>query len=370
MMTSMMDLANIYQPTVKDTQRIIPGLHIRPYTPEVIPALLDLTRATLGNSGATRKTEAFWRWKHQANPFGSSYGLYAWNETESKVVGLRVLMRWRFNNPVGRQLQAVRAVDTATHPDYQRQGIFSMLTRQAMAELTAAGTHLVFNTPNQRSLPGYLKMGWQVVDKWPLFVKVLKPIRLLTRLAWRRSDISTPFRFEQFFGPEVVSWSVFVYRYQDAIPALLSTWESERERVGLRTPRDLAYLQWRYGQHPHLQYGCYPFEERGKLAGCAILRPNIRYSLQEIVLTEIFLGAPDIKLGKLLFNNLCEQLNGDYLIAHFAAGSLERKLLRSVGFLRIPRQGMIFTVRPLNVTRQEVLDATAWDLSLGDLEMF
>ena len=69
----------------------------------------------------------------------------------------------------------LRAVDTATHPDHRGIGIFSMLTDQALHELRGQA-ELVFNTPNGRSLPGYLKMGWRTVGRIPVAVRVRRPI--------------------------------------------------------------------------------------------------------------------------------------------------------------------------------------------------
>ena len=64
-----------------------------------------------------------------------------------------------------------RAVDTATDPDFQGRGIFTRLTLEALDALPAEGVELVFNTPNARSLPGYLKMGWQEVGRLPAAVR-------------------------------------------------------------------------------------------------------------------------------------------------------------------------------------------------------
>ena len=73
-------------------------------------------------------------------------------------------------------MRAVRAVDTATHPDFRGQGVFSALTLGALEELRSDGVAFVFNTPNERSRPGYLKMGWQPVGQ----VRVLARTRSVT----------------------------------------------------------------------------------------------------------------------------------------------------------------------------------------------
>ena len=338
-------------------------LRICRYNAEAIPDVLKLVKVTLGNEGAVRKTEAFWRWKHEDNDFGSSYGLYAWDETQALAVGLRVLMRWQFRTKDGELLRAVRAVDTATHPAYQRLGIFSKLTRQAVEDLKQEGVDLIFNTPNARSLPGYLKMGWQIVAKWPLYIRALRPIRMLSRRLKSIPASQQLIKFDDFFAPDIMTWQAFAERYGEDIPKLVSNWEQQRHQTGFRTRRDFNFLQWRYGEHPHLTYGIYAWEDLGTLAGFAILRPNWRYGWQEIVLTEMFVTPSDARRKKKFLLNCIEQLRGDYLIAHFAQGTEERKLLRQAGFFRAPAQGMIFTVNPLQPSSQHALAPASWDLT-------
>ena len=76
----------------------------------------------------------------------------------------------------------MRAVDTATHPEYQGRGIFTRLTHAALDELEREGVAFVFNTPNDQSRPGYLKMGWDVVGRLPVLVRprsVRRALRML-----------------------------------------------------------------------------------------------------------------------------------------------------------------------------------------------
>src|SRR5687767_10160893 len=122
-----------------------------------IPKIISLLKASLGES-LLPKSEAYWKWKHVNNAFGKSPVLLA--EEEGICVGVRAFMRWQWKMQ-GKSLEAVRAVDTATHPDYQGKGIFSKLTTTLLDVCKESQWHLVFNTPNEKSLPGYLKMGWK-----------------------------------------------------------------------------------------------------------------------------------------------------------------------------------------------------------------
>ena len=104
--------------------------------------------------------EALLGWKHAANPFGASP---AWVAMEGdEVLGYRAFMRWEFTDG-RRTYHAGRAVDTATHPDHQGKGIFRTLTMHGLDELRAEGVDFIFNTPNDNSRPGYLRMGWELV---------------------------------------------------------------------------------------------------------------------------------------------------------------------------------------------------------------
>ena len=142
-------------------------LEIRSARPEDESAVIDLLRASLGWRPED-PNEEFFRWKHHDNAFGPSPAWVALHD--GRVVGYRTFLRWRFLDDAGRVVTAVRAVDTATDPSYRGMGIFRMLTLRAVADLTLAGDGIVFNTPNDQSRPGYLKMGWSVARRLPVGV--------------------------------------------------------------------------------------------------------------------------------------------------------------------------------------------------------
>ncbi|HXF74029.1 MAG TPA: GNAT family N-acetyltransferase, partial [Actinomycetota bacterium] len=158
------------------------ALATRPFRDEDEEQVLALLLASLGPGPAGERSPAFFRWKHLANPFGTSFLLVA--EAGGRIIGLRAFLRWRFELD-GREVRAVRAVDTATHPDHQGRGIFRRLTLEALDALRGEAD-LVFNTPNGKSLPGYLKMGWRVVGRVPVSLRVRRPLRLLRGSVGRR----------------------------------------------------------------------------------------------------------------------------------------------------------------------------------------
>lgn len=89
-------------------------------------------------------------------------------------------MRWKWqkNNKI---FSAFRAVDTATHPDFQGKGIFKKLTLRAIEIAKDQGEDFIFNTPNSQSKPGYLKMGWKQVDKIKIELLPCSPIHWIKK---------------------------------------------------------------------------------------------------------------------------------------------------------------------------------------------
>ncbi|SDS79681.1 Acetyltransferase (GNAT) domain-containing protein [Gillisia sp. Hel1_33_143] len=122
-----------------------------------VPEIIDLIHLGLSD----KNTEASFLWKHYENPFGKSLGLVACDQ--KKIVGVRMFMFWEFMKE-GTIVKAIRPVDTIIHPDYRGKGLFKDLTMTGLAKFKDS-YDLVFNTPNNNSLPGYIKMGWKYYEE-------------------------------------------------------------------------------------------------------------------------------------------------------------------------------------------------------------
>jgi N-acetylglutamate synthase-like GNAT family acetyltransferase len=199
-------------------------MQIRTATTEDIPAIVKLLKVSLGES-LMPKSEAFWYWKHIENPFGVSPVLLAVEQSE--IIGVRAFMRWQWIR-AGEVLHAVRAVDTATHPNHQGKGIFKKLTLALVNECEAAGTHFIFNTPNTSSKPGYLKMGWTTLGRMKIYVRPL---------------LYAKTKAKDFDAQYAISKMVKTIE----LPAIVTPnqW---------RTPISFDFLNWRYIQNPNVQY--------------------------------------------------------------------------------------------------------------------
>lgn len=348
-------------------------MEIRGWTPERCVEVFDLLRVCLGERETARRDDLFWKWKHEASPFGGSMILIG--EEEGQYVGLRAFMRWRFAAG-DRSVPAVRAVDTVTHPIHQHKGIFTRLTRAGLDAASLEGAGFVFNTPNTNSMPGYLKMGWEHVARLPMYVRVLRPMRFFVRLAAAKllGGKTSVNRTELGAGQELTAPGA------TTMAALLESTRGVDELIecdatlrgpGLTTARSAAFLHWRYAQHPYVPYYAESAELDGRLAGVLVWRLNVRNGLREVMVCDLLLATATVCTVRQLLRCVIQKARGDYVIAHFGDGAAHLDLLRNCLFWRLPGQGMNFTVRRLghDVTPDPLKQAN-WALCLGDLEIF
>lgn len=337
-----------------------PEITVRETEPGDRDQILELLQSALG-PGSTPRTPEFWEWKHRANPFGASPGWVAL--AGERIVGLRTFLRWRWRH-ADRLVESVRAVDTATHPDWQRRGIFWRLTRESLDRLAEDGCEFVFNTPNRRSGAGYRKLGWRPALKPALFVRALKPLRMAGAVI--RGDRARPPADLSTLPPvtELLEWS--------RLDLLLSEYD-RGWNARLHTPRDRAYLSWRYADIPGLEYRSLWTADGDDLTAI-LFRTRMRRSMREVLISEVLSHgerpARERQLETLL-ERLRAESDADYLVAASPEGSAEASVLRGAGFRRAP-SGPSLMIRPLSGSRlgDAELASDWWQLSIGDLEIF
>lgn len=322
-------------------------VEIRPSDARDDVAILALLQASLGWVPDDLFAR-FFGWKHRQSPFGASP---AWVAVDGdRIVGFRTFMRWEFEHD-GRLRRAVRAVDTATHPDYQGRGIFSTLTRAGLDAMRDDGVDYVFNTPNDNSRPGYLKMGWQVVGRLPVSVRMRSPASALRVLRAR----APADKWSTACNAGVPALDVL--RDEAGVAALLSARLAD---AGLRTRRTPAFLTWRYGFEP-LRYRVILADQRIE-DGFVIFRVRQRGQATEVVLCDVLVPAGHKRAATHLAQAALSTTGADYAL-RIGGPPFDSGL-----FIRLPRQGPILTWRDVCETQHPGLDD--WSLTMGDIELF
>ena len=311
---------------------------------------------------------AYWQWKHQTNPFGVSPVLLA--EADGELAGLRVFMRWQWQ--AGQQRwSAVRAVDTATHPGWQRKGIFSKLTLQLVEEMRTEGVAFVFNTPNDQSRPGYLKMGWLAVGRTDLWISAVRPLRIARTVFSGQLRVASDVNSGPGGAGGFSSARQFCATPEFA--NLVREAEQRTDDKALHTPRTAQYLRWRYAEIPTFQY--HALHDGGDRGGATIFfRYKQNGPLLEARVCDVLTGTGEAsqKIARHLLRRLRAESGADYVSIMPAATRLPSSTLLGTGFLPAPRLGPTLTVRPLNTAALpfDPLQRSSWRLAVGDLELF
>jgi hypothetical protein len=305
--------------------------------------ILELLARTLGWERTERSSELF-AWKHGRNAFGASPAWVAWDG--DRLAGFRTFLRWEFELD-GQRVRAVRAVDTATDAPVRRRGVFRRLTEQALEDLRAEGVAFVFNTPNDQSRPGYLRMGWEIAGRVSL---AARPTGLAGLARMARARIPAEL------------WSVHDAGCESA-PSVLEDIESISKllrslpRPGRMTTRRTAeYLRWRYGL-PLLDYRA-AVMPGGVATGVAFFRVRRRGPAREATLCDVLVPGDDPSGTRRLVRDVARHARADYVLRVPTARD---------GGIPLPRQGPIITARALERRAPAVPDA--WTPSLGDLEL-
>jgi GNAT superfamily N-acetyltransferase len=292
---------------------------------------------------------AFLRWKHFENAFGISPMWIALDG--ERIVGFRTFMRWEFRGSDGEHLRAARAVDTATDPDYQGRGIFTRLTLEAIDELRDEGVAFIFNTPNDKSRPGYLKMGWQEVGRLPVAVMPTRPRAALVLHTARAPAGRWPVPTTAGDEPGAVFADV------GAVSDLLASQPPTRTCGTLRSVPSLA---WRYGYEP-LGYRVVTLGSSAS-TGLAAFRCRRRGRAVEATVCDVLVPDDDARLRGRLLRRVGAASGADYLMA------LDGHPIGPGPLVRVPRLGPILTARALSATPPTQLHD--WSLTMGDVELF
>lgn len=314
---------------------------IREAKPTDVAEIVDVLKASLGEADLPL-SEDIWDYKHVQNPFGKSITLVA--VEDERIIGVRAFMRWEWKYKET-SFHTYRAVDTATHPDYRGKGIFKKLTLKAVEVAKEMDGDFIFNTPNDQSRPGYLKMGWQTSGK----------LRVGIRLSW--------LSFWKLWKNNQ-EYDISYKTSKKELENLCNAWNSELESgLGLFTPKSQEYLYWRYENNPLQHYEV--FSGNGIYLAASVKK---RKNIKELRVVECL--VEDKKAGFKEAKDLINRWSTKFGVQVI---SYSPQLMKWGGPSISGSIGPILTTRNLNLAiaeKPEMSRAEKWAYSLGDLELF
>lgn len=320
-------------------------MQIRSATVDDFPAIVDLLKISMGEQSSP-KTVQYWRWKHFENPFGVSPVFIA--EDSGKIVGVRAMMRWNWKSSE-KIFSCLRAVDTATHPEYQGKGVFRKLTLELLKEAQVKGFDFVFNTPNEKSRPGYLKMGWRIWGNMPLWI-----LPVLT--------------FKSFNS---ILWDDLCKKVSTIDMNLFRGYSSFQTEDGLITPITPEWLKWRYAMCPAKKYGLFTVYSNDQEV-CVFFGIKERKCYHELrIETVLFSKNSDLPLLTNVVSLLARKL-GCNLVTIGGLGQYSEIRTFLSGWFPVRKWSIPITVKPISGDNvyEAYLKPKKWLIQTGDLELF
>lgn len=300
----------------KDLEKIkeTPRMNFRPLNfAKDLPQVIRLINKNLD----PEMTEEFFRWKHYENPFGSSFGLVALDN--EKIIGLRMFMIWEFFNHLkGDKALAIRPVDTVTDLNYRGKGLFKKLTLQGIEECSGK-YDFIFNTPNENSRPGYLKMGWSSLEQI------------------------------NYFRVGIINFFTKTVHYEEANSIFKTLSKPNTAYDIYSTNKSSDFLAWRYKSPEYLVAN---FEKEG----CLIIYKKMSIKGLPFVMIYEILG--DISYFTSMVRSVCKKNKTPFVYYY------NSKEFESIDFIKTFRR-----VQPVVVLKEANRDVYKdFNFSLGDLE--
>ncbi|WP_254543697.1 GNAT family N-acetyltransferase [Halomarina pelagica] len=322
-----------------------------------------------------RKDRRWFAWKYEDNPYVDHVPIYV-TERDGDLVGARSFFCLRLRAD-GHTYESLQPCDTMVHPDHQRKGLFTRMTERAIERYADESFDLFFDFPNEKSLPGNLKLGWEVVETIPTYYRIQHP------------GAFTPFGDESLVGRVVDgvgaaamsayfdlrgararrlarSAGVTVSRY-DAIPAetLVSLYE-EYVPDRFHACRDETFYGWRY-ENPEYEYTTYVARRGDDPVGAAVVGTSARRGVANLMdVHPLTGGSTHGRVYAALLRTLLRDAE-DVPIVAVRRGVVPEPVLSSFGFFPDTTVPLSQFTQPAILVARPLTDEHSWTIDGKDL---
>ncbi len=201
----------------------------------------------------------YFDWKYIDNPFRIDKITIIVAKEGNKLIGARPFMATRLVID-GETVGALQPCDTMVHPEFRLKGVFTLMNRVAIEEFQRTNYKIFYNFPNKYSFQGYLKCGWETINKttWHWLVlnsnKVFNTV--LDNYALQKAGaLLIPLFRLKFRLPKLGSQNITVVPTSDlrVLGKVFNEWKGKSSET-IHTARDEKYLNWRFRLHPENEY--------------------------------------------------------------------------------------------------------------------
>lgn len=317
---------------------------------------------------AERDAHYFWKFHGFPDPRPSyEYGAYFGEE----LIGYYAAIPYKYQ--VGeRVLAAAMVCDVMTGSRARGKGVFTRLGAYSLDQMKLAGLDFTTGYPiRPEVLPGHLKVGWKVVQKMPIYIKVLRSNAILRNkklgfLSFLGNAGAAVFNLIPAAKPAGKEYMLDILSVDGILndstyPPFLRQW---MKGVPNALVKDRDFLKWRLGA-PETQYQVFVARNafREIVAMCIAVNTSLE-KIPSLALLDLMV-LPEHRRSFRLLDRALRQFalrSGSEIIAAMMHPGWARKYgLGSMGYLKSP---FVFSliVRKLNETLDDFLlyEADRW----------
>jgi GNAT superfamily N-acetyltransferase len=344
----------------------------RPYRSEDEADLLALFRAVYGPDSVRRTSS--WRylapapWPHRIHVA----------EADGRIVGAQP--SHGIELLVDRvPLKGLLLLDVMTHPDYRRRGVFAGVVEGLRKSASDDGYRVFLTTPNRDAgrgfarLPSWTRLGelvpWVSIGDTATLVAagsrwgaLLRPLGALGRALQARERSGGANDLEEYPGD----------RFADRL------WRTVIKTARCQLVRDSRLLSWRFGPGSGRRYAFLAAGTSDKPEALVVYGEGRFLGRDVLTLVDIMADPDRPASGARLLRRLTTIARREHraaVVGWFSPGSCAETVVRSAGFLRVPkplraRAYSIWASSDLPVvSRGPVLDLRAWSMTLTDSDL-
>lgn len=273
-------------------------------------------------------------------------------------------------------IKGALSLDTMTHSDFRKQGIFVTLAKAVYNQLESKDVKLVYGFPNDNSYHGFIKhLNFLVLENLPALTRPLNVSEIL-RCRIRNGVVSKlvgiPVQavFDVLFGKKNKANDIKIEHkpeFTEEVDQLFSELSPEFENLVIR---DYSYLKWRYDQNPQHTYDKFLGYRSGKLAGYCVCSQTERRGIKIGLIVDIFTSPDDEELTACLVKTAIQRFKKQKMMLASCMLNNEspfKKTLKKLGFI-IPVKRFPFIVRQNtdDLDINNLITPRNWHITYGD----
>lgn len=185
-----------------------------------------------------QRTRDWFRWKFEQSPYGKAILACAF---DGDVVAGNVTMGIGVATANGKLVKYALSYETYVNPKYQGKGLFKKLISVVDEECKKQGISFIYNFPNNKSLPGFIRLGYIPIENYTEYrINVKNWIKVIRHIMDLRKSFnpnpSNLDRIKNFHIPEL--------KPLHTNSVIIPQWSKE-------------YLEWRFQSYKNAEYWMY-----------------------------------------------------------------------------------------------------------------